>query len=48
VKPVADLASILPGDVKEGTATVSAMLKFAQKHKVEIPGADEIKKKLNL
>jgi len=48
VKPVADLASILPGDVKEGTATVSALLKFAQKQNVEIPGADEIKKKLSL
>ena len=48
VKPVTDLVSILPGDVKEGTATVSALLKFAQKQNVEIPGADEIKKKLSL
>jgi len=48
VKPVADLASILPGDVKEGTATVSALLKFAQKQNVDIPGAAEINKKLSL
>lgn len=48
VKPVADLASILPGDVKEGTATISALLKFAQKQNVEIPGAAEIKDKLKL
>ena len=46
VKPVTDLASILPGDVKEGTATVSAIIKFSQKQNVEIPGADTIKDKL--
>jgi hypothetical protein len=46
VKPVTDLASILPGDVKEGTTTLSAITKFAQKQNIEIPGADTVKDKL--
>ena len=46
VKPVADLASILPGDVKELTATVSAIITIAKKQNIEIPGADSIKDKL--
>ena len=46
VKPVTDLASILPGDVKEGTTTISAITKFAQKQNIEIPGADTVKDKL--
>jgi len=46
VKPVADLASILPGDVKELTATVSAIITIAKKQNIEIPGADTLKAKL--
>ena len=46
VKPVTDLVSILPGDIKELSTTVSAILKISQKQNVEIPGADSIKDKL--
>ncbi len=46
VKPVTVVASILPGDVKEGTATIIAITKFAQKQNIEIPGADTVNDKL--
>ena len=41
VKPVTSLASIVPGDVKEGTATLGAILKFAKNQKIPIPNSDK-------
>ena len=41
VKPVTTMSTMVPGDVKEGTSTLSKIIKFAQSQKVEIPGADK-------
>ena len=41
VKPVTTMSTMVPGDVKEGTLTLSKIMKFAQSQKVEIPGADK-------
>ena len=41
VKPVTTMSTIVPGDVKEGTSTLSKIMKFAQSQKVEIPGSDK-------
>ena len=41
VKPVTAMSTMVPGDVKEGTSTLSKIMKFAQSQKVEIPGSDK-------
>lgn len=37
VKPVTTMASIVPGDVKEGLSTVATILKFCQSQNISIP-----------
>lgn len=37
VKPVTTMASIVPGDVKEGLSTVGTILKFCQSQNISIP-----------
>ena len=47
VKPITDLATIVPGDVKEGTGTLGKILKFAKKQSItNIPGEDKVADKL--
>jgi hypothetical protein len=46
VKPVTTMATIVPGDVKEGTSTLSKIFAFAKNQKVTIPGADKATDKL--
>ena len=46
VKPVTSMAKIVPGDVKEGSSTLSKILKYAKSQNVEIPGADKATEKL--
>lgn len=41
VKSVTTMSTMVPGDVKEGSSTLSKILKFAQSQKVAIPGADK-------
>jgi len=41
VKPVTTMSTMVPGDVKEGSSTLSKILKFAKSQNVEIPGADK-------
>jgi hypothetical protein len=37
VKPVTTMASMVPGDVKEGTSTLVKILKFCQSQNVSLP-----------
>ena len=46
VKPVTTMSTMMPGDVKEGSSTLSKILKFAKSQNVEIPGADKATKSL--
>jgi len=46
VKPVTTMATIVPGDVKEGASTLSKIFAFAKSQKVTIPGADKATDKL--
>ena len=46
VKPVTAMSTMVPGDVKEGTMTLSKIIKFSQSQKVEIPNADKATKSL--
>lgn len=41
VKPVSELATMVPGDVKEGTVTLSKLMSFARSQKVVIPNAEK-------
>jgi len=41
VKPVTTMSTMVPGDVTEGSSTLSKILKFAKSQNVEIPGADK-------
>lgn len=41
VKPVTTISTMVPGDVKEGSSTLSKIMKFAKSQNVEIPGADK-------
>ena len=45
-KPVTSMAKMVPGDVKEGSSTLSKILKYAKSQNVEIPGADKVTEKL--
>ncbi len=46
VKPVTTMSTMVPGDVKEGSSTLSKIMKFAKSQNVEIPGADKVTDKL--
>jgi ABC-type transporter Mla subunit MlaD len=46
VKPVTTMSTMVPGDVKEGSSTLSKIMKFAKSQNVEIPGADKATDKL--
>jgi hypothetical protein len=48
VKPVTSMSLMVPGDVKEGSTTLSKILKFAKTQNVEIPDADKATAKLGL
>ena len=37
IKPVTSMATMVPGDVKEGTSTLSKIMKFSQSQKIELP-----------
>ena len=42
IKPITTLAGILPGDIKEGTSTLSKIMEFAKKQNITaIPNADK-------
>lgn len=46
VKPVTTMSTMVPGDVKEGTSTLSKIMKFAKSQNIKIPGADKAADKL--
>ena len=41
VKPVTQLAFLVPGDVKEGTVTLGKIMSFAKKQNIEIPSDEK-------
>lgn len=43
VKPAADLAKAVPGDVKAGASAISQIIEFANKKGIKIPNADAAK-----
>ena len=41
VKPVIALASLVPGDVKEGVTTLKSITKFAKRQQIKVPASQE-------
>ena len=41
VKPVTELSTLVPGDVKEGTSTLGKIMKFAKSQNITIPNTDK-------